>query len=36
MRSRLPVHLDAISVLLAMGLFVGFLWWLLATLNAIR
>lgn len=36
MRSRWRVHIDAITVVVAMGVFVGFLWWLLSTLNAVR
>ena len=36
MRTRWPVHVDAVTVLAAMGLFAAFLWWLLATLNAVR
>ena len=36
MRSPWRVHIDAITVLVAMALFAGFLWWLLSTLNAVR
>lgn len=36
MRRRLPVHIDALTAVGAMLIFAGFLWWLLATLNAIR
>ena len=33
---RRRVHIDALTSLLAMVLVAAFVWWLLATLNAVR
>ena len=36
MRTRWPVHVDAITALLGMLVAAGVIWWILAAANAVR